>query len=1013
MLKIFKFITWLSFSLILFSCGTEDSVSVDSEMTKTGIKDNSFVDDEVFLPNSEQNLALDDPQVVSGKRFYESQCMVCHGRTGESLLLPDITLSLGACETCGDHQTLTQKILTDMPPVNPGRCDSECAETTAAYILANYSTQSNSTENMASPEDDVNNSNQILDNSEENNSGDEQQAEQDTGDENNNIIASENGSGESNDSTDQDHSMIDEIDNMSSENQPNDNEVEPNENLGEPMTENDPEEVDNTDFVDIHNQTLNRLETQCSVCHGELSSSNNGLNLTSGSPEDFAARMVNQLATASGCEDERLIDFVNPENSLFLKLIDSNHSETECIAKMPLGTDGVSQVDFDLISEWVSNLITVYGENASDPDFVVDSGSEETDEFISSARAVPADGFEVLRRTKYLINGQAITGDEYNSALRSNGTLRDAQFESLVQSWMATDGFTQKRKAFFELLLQQDPADTNYVQQLRNTKTLSTSSYRRNLSEGMVRTAERIYQEGEDFRSIIWTNRHEVTTATLAVMKMLDNAPLVNKFGNFKKGNSWNDLKHFVAENYGGDDALKAADTSDWRTVELRYTPGSTEHNTLEELADGSVLNSVRSVPDGGFVNLRTPRTLCSTPAFFQKWITNQDNKFRAQINQCLIIALGDTFAAGDPTKLDMHPLPGVNYAEIPEGSDCMGCHKNLDVMKSAFEQHFDYDHTRFMPNSQSSVEHYREVSFSSEGGKRDDYEEHFPDYFAFPIPYFSYQGVNEQEEDLFSLLRTMATHEDSAIAWARKVCQWASSIRCDKQDPEIIRIANTFADSGYRLDRLFEAFFKSKLVTHTYSDSESTYPGAQVSIARRAHYCHAIKERLKAVRKSQGQDNITRDIDVCGINDVLTKGIPQGESLRGSVDFSLPVQNDAFSSISIANLCDESANEQAGKSHQTFDRRNGSAAEHIELMVTKLLGYPVQSPQYSEVSEGLMQTYHVFRASNVMCSSASEFERALTENTPSCGLGLSQDDAMKTVFSLVCQHPSLTSLGL
>ncbi|MEL6184691.1 MAG: hypothetical protein AAFU79_08720, partial [Myxococcota bacterium] len=142
------------------------------------------------------------------------------------------------------------------------------------------------------------------------------------------------------------------------------------------------------------------------------------------------------------------------------------------------------------------------------------------------------------------------------------------------------------------------------------------------------------------------------------------------------------------------------------------------------------------------------------------------------------------------------------------------------------------------------------------------------------------------------------------------------------------------------------------------------------------------------------------------------SEAIPEGSSLRGAVEFNLPRANSTFSSISIANLCSEDLGDLIGRgTSRTLDRDGGD--ETLGLMVEQVLGFPRGTEMYSDAMDGLQRVFAVFRASSTRCADEAEFEAALATSPPSCGLGLSNQDAMESVFSLVCQNPALTTLGL
>ena len=66
--------------------------------------------------------------------------------------------------------------------------------------------------------------------------------------------------------------------------------------------------------------------------------------------------------------------------------------------------------------------------------------------------------------------------------------------------------------------------------------------------------------------------------------------------------------------------------------------------------------------------------------------------------------------------------------------------------------------------------------------------------------------------------------------------------------------LAQSFA-AGHNMNQLFTDFFTSPLVTLTSNNENSTAPGAQVSVARFGHYCHAMRTRMSDIRVAQGRN--------------------------------------------------------------------------------------------------------------------------------------------------------------
>ena len=212
---------------------------------------------------------------------------------------------------------------------------------------------------------------------------------------------------------------------------------------------------------------------------------------------------------------------------------------------------------------------------------------------------------------------------------------------------MQSPEFKVKRRQFLESMLQQKPIDGNYFNQFRNTRINNLSGVRTSLQESFIRTAERIIDAREDFRTIITTNEWEVTTLGLLALKMADNPMELNNRGVWPKNNPINDIRYVIRQD-GFYDTI--ADAEDWRTVTLIHNPSSTDMSEGSQFEDIANAERLRGIEDGGTVELRAPRIgFFTSPSFFQTWLTNIDNDFRVTINQAMIVAIGKTFTPGTP----------------------------------------------------------------------------------------------------------------------------------------------------------------------------------------------------------------------------------------------------------------------------------------------------------------------------------------------------------------------------
>ena len=582
-----------------------------------------------------------------------------------------------------------------------------------------------------------------------------------------------------------------------------------------------------------------------------------------------------------------------------------------------------------------------------------------------------------------------MTNVELERARGEDGKIVNSELEKLIGGWMTTEEFRAKRRQFLRLTLQQTPADGNYFTQFRNTRPPRMGPVRDNLSEMFIRTAERIIDANEDFRTVVSTTTWEVTTIGLLALKMADNPPIRSRTGNFSKDNLNNDFTKWSREELYNNDG----DANDWRTVTLVHDPDSThmisgptlessEYQTFEAEAEANIAY-LRSIPDGGTVVLRAPRVgFFTTPAFFQTWFTNADNDFRVTVNQALLVATGRTFSPGDTTALNAE-LTSVDPAVFPEDSDCYGCHKNLDPMRMAFLQGFDPVHTR----------HY------------------VPGELAPPD--FSFQGHSRPVSSMQTWAQALASHPNFARAWVVKLCQWATSAQCDPNDSRVVALATAFEGSGFRMNELFKRFFASSLATDTSNQEDSKQPGAHVGIARYSHFCHASRTRLLNVLEAQGR-NYKSIVNLCDINDeaeTLSSSIPEDTYRRGEVYLNQPTTMEPFTSVAYEGLCALAAPEiVAVNTRGIFD--STEPEETLDLLTVHVLGMPEGSERFQQ-RRALLQRLYDVQTTAPTCDSPADLQASVDAPSRSCGLGLTTEEALQNIWTIACQSPALTGVGL
>lgn len=703
----------------------------------------------------------------------------------------------------------------------------------------------------------------------------------------------------------------------------------------------------------------------CFACHDTNAELNGGgINLTL-----LEESLFGVASKSPGCAEDFLINVENPEASILLHTLAlERYSESvdgECHPiPMPLGgAVSMSSEDVDCVEQWIRGL--------------------EAPEVESPDVTFAAPAITVLTRVKYLLDGGALRSEELEIASGPDGELLQEGLETLVETWISGDRFLEKRRQFLEQQLQQTPIDQNYYNQFRNTRPNSMKPIREAFSQSLIRTAERIIDHGEDFRSIVNTNTWEVTTIILLALKMADTPMELKPNGVWPKNNAINDIKYVTTSDMGLYD--REEDSEDWRTVTLIHNPDLTGMTTEEEILDSANAEMLRDIPDGGSMELRTPRIgFFTSPAFFQTWQTNRDNDFRVVINQAMIVATGMTFSPGDSTPLT-GDLDAVDSDLFPSESTCYGCHKNLDTMRPAFLAHYDNINTRHTESDSS-----------------------------LPNPGFSFKEQSVEIDGLHDWAGALADHPNFAMAWVLKLCQWASSTECSATDEHIVDLAQSFVASGYDMTKLFTEFFASPLVTMTSNRVDTRAPGAQVSVARFGHYCHAMRARLSDIREAQGHENLLPErLDICSKDSpaaILSASIPKDQVVRGSVALHQPRDYTPMVSISFEGMCAISA-EKVVEAHGRAALHPDDSDLALELINEHLLGFPLGTAQHQRTAD-MLQRYFTALTASPECGSPGDFQISLSAEEPTCGLRLSDEDALRDLWTMACQSPSMTGVG-
>ena len=652
----------------------------------------------------------------------------------------------------------------------------------------------------------------------------------------------------------------------------------------------------------------------------------------------------------------------------------------------------------------------------SDPDGPSPTGtnpSSETEGMDTGSTGVPGEPWEpdgdggqcavdtlqpvhvYVRRVKNLLTGQPPTSEEIERVVADADVLRD-----LIAEWIETEDFDAKMIPFFRLTLQQPViAFGRYTSQATNNDgTLwdPANVLKRNVGEMMSRTALMIIKEGRPFSEIASTRRFMMTTGAMAWLLKLDRgdwpAPRFYDAAATVGGIQFNASTPLSVQIENGvfhsaqdvDSCTGPEGTSDgpvfypWDSIGSSSVLEGLGHITCRprpvvfnegDFADWRPV-TVQSVgPTGDTLRywdapglrasdnlaLRIPRTgFFSTPPFLGHWRTNEDNSFRVVMNQTLIVGLGVAFEDTDATT----PLgdEGLAAEHAAPGTQCYGCHKNLDPMRNFFDNEF-----------------YPDTTAPRLSEDRPDQEASF-----------SFQGHTAEGDDLEDLGRIIAEHPIFAAAWTRKMCAFATSAPCDESSEEFQRVVTAFEDSNLDFKTLLVELFSSPLVTGARCGGGVEASTMPTSIARAQHFCAALTART-GLEPVCADENRT---DLDGIVGDLAAALPAETWSRGGDSANLPTSSSMFFAASAASICQEVAEEVVGGDGALVNHNDVEGS--VDYLVRTLMGVAPADPRHDWARALVVE--HLTAAQSVSADSRAR---------------------MQSAFVLACTSPFVTSMDL
>ena len=410
------------------------------------------------------------------------------------------------------------------------------------------------------------------------------------------------------------------------------------------------------------------------------------------------------------------------------------------------------------------------------------------------------------------------------------------------------------------------------------------------------------------------------------------------------------------------------ADLTDWQWVTIRKL------NSGEKLMQPYDLPTLRTVTT---LPLNLPRVgFFTTPAFMALWQTNNSNQHRVTANQTLLVAFNQTFTP-DNLLIPLNPV-GLDSNHATTGSQCYGCHKNLDPMREFWETQYDFnDRNDFLTNTFSG--NPANPRPSTTGGV------------------LAWDNVNSAGGDIVALSNLLTQVLDQAdpnqsinrfaMSMAQKLCYYANSSECVESDPEYRRIALAFANSSYNFGTLITELFSSPLVTNASDTATFDADGVVISISRRDHLCASLSNRLGVSDICALQAPVPSTTQAATLK--IAGSVAADAFSRGSQTPVTPSPATLFYRAGTEMLCENVAALVVDATTGSV-YASSSATSAIDAMVQNIVGYPPGDAHYASALDILTRHYND------------------AQKTP---YSATKTNALRSTFSLACQSP--TSLGI
>ena len=430
-------------------------------------------------------------------------------------------------------------------------------------------------------------------------------------------------------------------------------------------------------------------------------------------------------------------------------------------------------------------------------------------------------------------------------------------------------------------------------------------------------------------------------------------------------------------------------DVSDWRWVTIAPKGSSDAYVQPYDLPSLRNLTTVKlAMPRVGFY---------TTPAFLALWNTNDSNQHRVTMNQTLIASLGTSFTSDN----NLTPLSevGLASAHTTTTGECYGCHKSLDPMRMFFGNQYDFnDRNDFVKNPFNGSQPNPRPTAPLQSG------------FAFADVNWQSPSGGSSMTDLGPLLLQATdglTTDPSgalplfALSVAQNLCFWANSNACSTDDPVFRGVVADFVSSKYNFTVLMKELFSSALLTG--AAATATYPADKggnetvpVSIARQAHLCAALSNRmglsdvcaLQTAVPTSAQ-NTTLTIAGSVANDAFSRGSPTPVT---------PAYPDLFYRAASEELCENIAKLVVDATGGPYTSSSTSCTNGDGLLTKfaeQVMGMNPGDPAHNQaitILEG-------------HCTAAAKVKTS--------GGGSAQTNSVRSTFVLACESPTSLGIGL